>query len=197
MADSRINPLVEAYLNSASKWQEEMEKLREIALDCGLAEELKWDKPCYTFQGKNIVIIQGFKAFCALLFFKGVLLNDPKDILVKTGKNTRIGRQARFTDVKEIIKNEATLKAYIQEAIEVEKAGLKVNLEKISESSIPKEFQNKLNEIPALKVAFEALAPIRQKEYLLYFSEPKQSKMRDARIEKWIPHILSGKAARH
>jgi uncharacterized protein YdeI (YjbR/CyaY-like superfamily) len=180
-------------MGKAQKWQEEMEKLRMIILDCGLTEELKWGKPCYVFQKSNIVIIQGFKEYCALLFFKGVLLNDADGILIKTGENTRVGRQIRFTNVQEIVEMELTLKAYINEAIEVEKAGLKVDLKKNTELKIPEEFQHKLDEIPALKTAFNALTPGRQRAYILHFSQPKQSKTRESRIEKCIHQIFNVK----
>jgi uncharacterized protein YdeI (YjbR/CyaY-like superfamily) len=187
-----MNPKVDVYLRKSKKWQEEMEKLRMIILDCQLTEELKWAKPCYTFQKSNIVIIQGFKEFCALMFCKGVLLNDANGILIKPGENTQAGRQIRFTNVREIVEMEAILKAYIYEAIEVEKAGLKVNFKENPEP-IPEEFQNKLAEIPALKTAFDALTPGRQRAYILYFSAPKQSKTRESRVEKCMQQILNGK----
>jgi uncharacterized protein YdeI (YjbR/CyaY-like superfamily) len=190
---TKMNPKVDVFLRKTQKWQEEMEKLRMIILDCGLTEELKWGKPCYTFQKSNIVIIQGFKDYCAIMFFKGVLLNDPNGILVKPGKNTQAGRQVRFTNVQEIVEMEPILKAYITEAIEVEKAGLKVKLKKTKDYPIPEEFQNKLDENPALKTAFEALTPGRQRAYLYYFSTPKQSKTKKSRVEKYIQHILNGK----
>lgn len=192
MAKNRINLKVDAYVSKAKKWQKKMAKLRVILLDCGLTEELKWDKPCYTLGNKNIVLIQGFKEYCALLFLKGVLLKDPDGILVKTGENTEVGRQIRFTSITEIVQVEPILKAYIHEAIEIEKAGLKVNSRKITELIIPEEFQNKLNQIPALKEAFNALTPGRQKGYILYFSGSKQSKTREARIEKCTDQILDG-----
>ena len=184
---------VDGYLRKAKKWQEEMEKLRRISLGCGLTEELKWGKPCYTFQESNIVIIQGFKESCALLFCKGALLNDPKGILEKPGENTQAARRIRFTKVREIVEMESSLKAYIYEAIEAEKTGLEVNYKKISEFIIPEEFKNKLDEIPALKTAFEALTPGRQRGYILYFSAPKQSKTRESRVEKCMQQILNGK----
>jgi uncharacterized protein YdeI (YjbR/CyaY-like superfamily) len=187
-----MNPKVDGYLRKAKRWQKEMEKLRRISLDCGLTEELKWGKPCYTFQKSNIVIIQGFKEFCALLFCKGALLNDPNGILKKPGQNTQAGRRIPFTNVREIVEMEPILKAYIYEAMEVEKAGLEVNFKKNPEP-IPEEFQNKLDEIPALKAAFDALTPGRQRAYILYFSAPKQSKTRESRIEKCMPRILNGK----
>jgi uncharacterized protein YdeI (YjbR/CyaY-like superfamily) len=187
-----MNPKVDAYLSKAKKWREETAKLRMILLDCGLTEELKWGKPCYMFQESNIIVIQGFKAYCALLFFKGVLLKDPHDILVKTGVNTRVGRQIRFTSVGEIVKLEAVLKTYIRQAMEVEKAGLKVELKNEPER-VPEELKNKLAEIPALKTAFAALTPGRQRGYIFYFSAAKQSKTRESRIEKCMPQILKGR----
>ena len=188
-----MNPRVDEYLSKASKWHEEVEKLRMIILDCGLTEALKWGLPCYMFRESNIVLIQVFKEYCALLFFKGALLNDPNSILSKIGKNTQAGRQIRFTSIREIDEKESILKAYIYEAIEVEKAGLKVNFKTTAEFIIPEEFQNKLDEIPALKTAFDALTPGRQRAYTLYFSEPKQSKTRESRVEKYIQQILKGK----
>jgi uncharacterized protein YdeI (YjbR/CyaY-like superfamily) len=188
-----MNPKVDFYFNKAKKWQEEFEKLRMIILDCGLAEELKWGVPCYTFEKRNIVLIHGFKEYCALLFVKGALLNDAKGILITQTKNTQAARQIRFTNVREIVKMKPILKAYIYEAIEVEKAGLKVNFKKTTEFIIPEEFQNKLDEIPALKTAFDALTPGRQRAYVLYFSAPKQSKTRESRVEKCMQQILSGK----
>jgi len=187
-----MNPKVDNYLGRARKWQDEMEKLRKIILDCGLTEELKWGKPCYLFQKSNIVLIQGFNEYCALLFFKGFLLNDPDGILVKTGENTRVGRQIRFTSVQEIVKLKTILKAYIYQAIEVEKAGLKVDIQSNPEP-IPEELQHKLKQIPDLQTAFEALTPGRQRAYIFYFSAPKQSKTRESRIEKCMQQILHGR----
>jgi len=185
-----MNPKVDGYLRKAKTWQEEMEKLRRISLDCGLTEELKWGKPCYTFQKSNIVIIQGFKEFCALLFCKGALLTNPKGILKKFG--WQAARRIPFTNVREIVEMEPILNAYIHEAIETERAGLKVNFKKAPEP-IPEELQKKLDEIPALKAAFEALTPGRQRGYILYFSRAKQSKTRESRVEKCVPQILKGK----
>jgi len=190
---NRMNPKVDVYLSKAKKWQEEFKKLRMIILDCQLTEELKWGWPCYTFQKSNMVLINGFKEYCALLFFKGALLNDANGILIKIGENTQAGRQIRFTNVREIVEMEPILKAYIYEAIEVEKAGLKVNFKKNTELIFPEEFQNKLDENPALKTAFDALTPGRQRAYNLYFSAPKQSKTRESRIEKCMQQILNGK----
>ena len=193
MPKSKMNPKVDFYFSKPTKWQEEIRKLRRIVLDCQLTEELKWGVPCYTFQKRNIVLIHVFKEYCALLFFKGVLLKDPKGILVQQTKHVQAARQIRFTNVREIAKLQAILKAYINEAVEVEKAGLKVNLKKTAEFSIPEEFQTKLDEMPALKKAFQALTPGRQRAYLLYFSAAKQSKTRESRVEKYKQQILKGK----
>jgi uncharacterized protein YdeI (YjbR/CyaY-like superfamily) len=190
---NRMNPKVDFYFTKAKKWQEEFEKLRMIILDCGLTEELKWGCPCYAFEKRNIVLIHGFKEYCALLFFKGALLNDAKGILVTQTENVQAARQVRFTNVREIVKMKPTLKAYIYEAIEVEKAGLKVDLKKTTEFKIPEEFQKQLEKIPTLKNAFYALTPGRQRAYILHFSAPKQSKTREARVEKCMPQILNGK----
>jgi uncharacterized protein YdeI (YjbR/CyaY-like superfamily) len=188
-----MNPKVDFFFNKTGKWQEGFVKLRKIILDCGLTEELKWGCPCYTFQKNNIVLIHGFKEYCAILFIKGVLLNDANGILIQQTKNVQAGRQIRFTNVREIVEMETILKTYIYEAIEVEKAGLNVNFKKTTEFIIPEEFQNKLAEIPALKTAFDALTPGRQRAYIFYFSAPKQSKTRESRVEKCIQQILNGK----
>ncbi|HEY4149834.1 MAG TPA: DUF1801 domain-containing protein [Chitinophagaceae bacterium] len=188
-----MNPKVDFYFSKAQKWQEEIGKLRTIVLDCGLNEELKWGCPCYTFQKTNIVLIHTFKEYCALLFFKGALLHDANGILIQQTKNVQVARQARFTNTREIVKMKTILQAYIYEAIEVEKAGLKATLKKTAEFSIPGEFQKILNKNRALKTAFKALTPGRQRGYLLYFSAPKQSKTRESRIEKYTPQILDGK----
>lgn len=193
MTMSGMNPKVDFYFDKAEKWQAEYEKLRMIVLDCQLTEELKWGCPCYTFQKTNIVLIHGFKEYCALLFFKGALLQDANGILIRQTENVQAGRQIRFTNIREVIELESTLKAYIYEAIEVEKAGLKVSFKKTTEYIIPNEFQLKLDEIPALKIAFEALTPGRQRAYIYYFSQPKQSKTRESRVGKYIPQILNGK----
>ena len=188
-----MNPKVDAFLSRTKQWHEEFEKLRTIILDCGLTEELKWGQPCYTFENRNIVLIHGFKEYCALLFFKGALLNDTNGILIQQTENVQAARQIRFTNVREIMEIEPILKAYIYEAIEVEKAGLKVNYKKTTEFIIPEEFQNKLDKIPALKTAFDALTPGRQRAYIHYFSAPKQSKTRESRVEKYMRQILNGK----
>jgi uncharacterized protein YdeI (YjbR/CyaY-like superfamily) len=190
---NRTNPKVDFYFSKAKKWQEELEQLRMIVLDCGLTEELKWGVPCYTLQKGNIVLIHVFKEYCALLFFKGALLKDANGILIQQTENVQAARQIRFTNVRGIVKMKPILKAYIYEAIEVEKAGLKVNLKKTTELIFPEEFQNKLDKIPALKTAFEALTPGRQRAYVLYFSAPKQSKTRQSRVEKCMQQILNGK----
>jgi len=184
---------VDKYLSKTKKWHKEFQKLRTIVLECGLTDEFQWMHPCYTFRGSNIVLIHGFKEYCAILFFKGVLLKDDKSILIQQTKNVQAGRQIRFTNVQEIVKMKSILKAYIFEAIEVEKAGLKVKMKKTSDFKIPEEFQKKLNEKAALKTAFEALTPGRQRAYIFYFSQPKQSKTRASRVEKYIRQILSGK----
>jgi len=188
-----MNPKVDFYFIKANKWQEEFKKLRSIILDCGLTEELKWGHPCYLFGDKNIVLIHGFKEYCALLFFKGALLKDPNGILIQQTKNVQAGRQIRFTNVQDIVKINSVLKAYIEQAIKVEKAGLKVVLKKTSEYSIPEELKNKLDKKPALKKAFDALTPGRQRAYIFYFSAAKQSNTREARVEKCIPQILNGR----
>ena len=190
---SGINPKVDFYFSKAKKWQEEIEKLRMIVLDCGLTEELKWGAPCYTFQKSNIVLIHVFKEYCALLFFKGALLKNANGVLIQQTKNVQSARQIRFTNVREIVKMKPILKAHIYEAIEVEKAGLKVDFKAEKKLDFPEEFQKKLNKNPALKTAFDALTPGRQRAYNLYFSAPKQSKTRESRIEKSVQRILKGK----
>ncbi|MDR3680643.1 MAG: YdeI/OmpD-associated family protein [Flavipsychrobacter sp.] len=187
------NTKVDFYFNKPQKWQEEIKKLRAIALDCHLTEELKWGCPCYTFQNSNIVLIHVFKEYCAFLFFKGVLLKDPKGILIQQTENVQVARQVRFTSVQQIIKLAPVLTAYIYEAVEVEEAGLKVELKKTEEYTIPEEFQKKLDKNAALKKAFEALTPGRQRAYIFYFSAAKQPKTRESRVEKYTPQILDGK----
>ena len=193
MTNSRTNPKVEFYFSKDKKWQEEYKKLRMIILECELTEELKWGKPCYTFQNNNIVLIHGFKEYCALLFPSGALLKDDRGILIQQTENVQAARQIRFTNIQEINDIESILKTYIQEAIEVEKAGLKMELKKVSEFIIPEELKNKLDEIPDFKTAFEALTPGRQRAYILHFSAPKQSKTRESRVEKYMQQILNGK----
>jgi len=188
-----MNPKVDWFFAKDTKWQKEYEKLRTIILACGLIEELKWGCPCYTLENTNIVLIHGFKEYCALLFFKGALLNDPNGILIQQTKNVQSARQIRFTNAREIVKMEKILKAYVFEAIEVERAGLKVKLKKTSEFMIPEEFQKRLDKNTALKKAFDALTPGRQRAYIFYFSQAKQSQTREARIEKYIKQILNGK----
>jgi uncharacterized protein YdeI (YjbR/CyaY-like superfamily) len=188
-----MNPKVDSFFSNAKQWQEEYKKLRMIILDCGLTEEYKWMHPCYTFENSNIVLIHGFKEYCAIMFIKGALLKDARGLLIQQTENVQSGRQIRFTTVREIVELEPILKAYIHEAIEVEKAGLKVDYKKPSEFSLPEEFINKLEAIPGLQDAFEGLTPGRQRGYILFFSAPKQSKTREARIKKWLPQILDGK----
>lgn len=193
MTPGGTNPKVDWYFNKPQSWQEEFGELRRIILDCELTEDLKWGHPCYTFQSKNIVLMHGFKEYCAVLFFKGALLQDPHGVLIQQTERVQAERQIRFTNVREIIAMETVLKEYIRKAIEVEKAGLKVDYKKTTEFTIPDEFQSKLDDIPALKTAFEALTPGRQRAYILYFSQPKQSKTREARVEKCVQQILNGK----
>ncbi len=193
MTKSKTNPKVDWYFTKAKQWKEESERLRAIILDCGLEEELKWGKPCYAFEGSNIVLIHGFKEYCAILFMKGALLKDPRGILIQQTENVQAARQIRFKNVREIVEQESAIKAYVKEAIAVEKAGLEVPLKKTSEFKMPEEFQKKLEENGALKKAFSALTPGRQRGYLLYFSSAKQSSTREARVEKCTPQILKGK----
>ncbi len=188
-----MNPKVNWYFDKAGKWQEETEALREIVLDCGLTEVLRWGCPCYALEKSNIVLIHIFKDYCAFLFFKGALLKDPKGILIQQTKNVQAARQIRFTSLEQIIKMKPTLKAYIKEAIKVEKAGLKVPMKKTTEFKMPVEFKSVLDDMPELKTAFHKLTPGRQRGYLLYFSSAKQAKTREARIEKYAPQILKGK----
>jgi uncharacterized protein YdeI (YjbR/CyaY-like superfamily) len=190
---SNTNPKVDFYFNKAEKWQEEIKKLRTIMLDCGLTEELKWGVPCYTVERRNIVLIHVFKEYCAILFHKGALLSDPKHILITQTENVQSARQIRFTNTQAIDELEASIKDYIYEAVEVEQAGLKVDFKTNAEFTVPEEFQTKLDENPALKAAFYALTPGRQRGYLLHFAAPKQSKTRVSRIEKYTQHILDGK----
>ena len=193
MIKGERNSKIDPYFNKLKKWKEEFKLLREIALDCGLTEDFKWMHPCYTLDDKNIVLIHGFKDYCARLFHKGALLKDPHGILIQQTANVQAARQIRFTNVQEIDEMQLILKTYIVEAIEVEKAGLQVNFKKNTEYIIPEELENKFVEIQGLKTAFEALTPGRQRAYILHFSTPKQSKTRESRVEKYIPHILNGK----
>lgn len=193
MSKSKTNPKVDTVLRKAKKWQEELKQLRTIILDCGLTEELKWYQPCYTYQGRNVVLIHGFKEYCALLFMKGALLKDPRRILIQQTEHVQAARQVRFTGLREIIEMAPILKAYVKEAIGVEKAGLEVKLKETSEFKVAEEFQSKLDKDPAVKKAFAALTPGRQRGYLLHFSAPKQSKTRESRIEKCLPKIFKGK----
>lgn len=196
METGKKNPKVDAFLHDADKWQAEFAALRTILLDTPLTEELKWGVPCYTLAGKNVALIHGFKEYCAILFVKGALLRDPDGVLIQQTSNVQAGRQIRFTDAREIAAMAPTLRAYLAEAIEAEKAGLEVEFKGSEEFSMPEELQNRFQEDPALKTAFEALTPGRQRAYLLFFSEPKQAKTREARIEKSIPQIFSGKGLR-
>lgn len=188
-----MNPKVDWFFAKTQKWQEEFKKLREIALGCDLVEELKWGQPCYMFGKSNIVLIHGFKDYCALLFFKGALLKDPKGILIQQTENVQAARQIRFTSVQQIVKLKTVLKGYIYEAVKVEEAGLKVNFKKTEEFKIPEEFERKLRQNAALKTAFYALTPGRQRAYIFYFSSAKQAKTRESRVEKYIPQILKGR----
>lgn len=190
---SAPNPKVDWFFNKDTQWQKEYQRLRTIILDCGLTEELKWGQPCYTLSTKNIVLIHGFNEYCALLFMKGALMNDPKGILIQQTENVQSARQIRFTNLQEIVDLEADLKLYVREAIEVEKSGAKVEFKETKEFFMPEELKEKFDEMPELKQAFEALTPGRQRGYLLHFSAPKQSKTREARIEKCVPQILEGK----
>ena len=188
-----MNPQVDVFFSKAEKWPVELEKLRMICLDCGLTEELKWDQACYTYHNRNIVILGELKDHCVLSFFKGALLYDAEGLLTRPGENTQSGRWIKFNNIQQIVDLEPILKSYIYEAIEVEKAGMKVKLKTTADFSVPEEFQNKLDALPALKTAFNALTPGRQRAYLLHFAAPKQPKTREARVEKYIPQILNGK----
>lgn len=188
-----MNPDVDFYFNKSKKWRDELEQLRMIILDCGLNEELKWGVPCYTYDSNNVVLIHTFKKYCAILFHKGVLLKDPEEILVQQTKNVQSARQIRFTNVREIIELEPSIKSYIREAIEVEKAGLKVEFKKTKEYEVPEEFREAMDDDPGLKKAFKSLSPGRQRGYLLHFSSAKQSRTRKSRVEKCIDDILNGK----
>lgn len=188
-----MNPKVIQFLSKAKKWQDEMTLLREIITECDLEEDFKWMHPCYTLNNANIVLIHGFKDYCALLFFKGVLMKDEKGILIQQTENVQDRRQLRFKNTAEIEKLESVIREYIQEAIAIEKAGLKVVMKTTAQYQMPEEFQTVLEDMSELKKAFYSLTPGRQKAYLLYFSSAKQAKTREARIEKYIPKILDGK----
>lgn len=188
-----MNPKVDFYFNKDGNWQTATEQLRTIALDCGLTEELKWGCPCYSYKQGNVILIHVFKEYCAFLFFKGALLSDPEGILIQQTEHVQSARQIRFPNALDIVEMTATLKSYIFQAIEVEKAGLKVALKKTEDFTVPVEFQHKLDSIPDLKAAFEALTPGRQRGYLFYFSQAKQAKTREARVEKYMPQIMNGK----
>ncbi|UPW84953.1 YdeI family protein [Lysinibacillus sp. Ag94] len=193
MTNSKMNPKVDEFLGKAKKWQEEYSALRNIVLACELTEEFKWMHPCYTLEKKNIVLIHGFKDYCALLFHKGALLKDANGVLIQQTENVQAARQIRFTNIQEIVGMETIIKDYILEAIEIEKAGLEVPMKEHKEYIIPEELHHKFNEMPTLKTAFEKLTPGRQRAYILHFSQPKQSKTRVSRIEKYTQHILDGK----
>lgn len=192
VTNHRLNPKVDEFISESTKWKEEYEKLRNVVLECDLTEEFKWMHPCYTFNNKNIVLIHGFKEYCALLFHKGALLQDAHGILIRQTENVQAGRQIRFTNLQQIVELETVLKDYIFEAVEVEKAGLEVSRKKTDEYEMPEELKNKFDEMPSLRTAFEALTPGRQRAYILHFSQPKQSKTRTARIEKFATKILNG-----
>ena len=193
MKTSKTNPKVDAFIANAKTWREEFKKLRSILLDSELTEDFKWNQPCYTFQGKNVVVIGGLKESCALAFFKGVLLKDVHGVLTRPGQHSQSTRWFKFASVREIAEMKSVLKAYIREAIEVEKAGLKVKLKKTSDLKVPEELQTMLDEFPDFRAAFEALTPGRQRAYIYHFSAPKQAKTREARVLKYMPHILKGK----
>ncbi|WP_419393965.1 YdeI/OmpD-associated family protein [Cytobacillus praedii] len=193
MTNNKKNRKVDGFLRKAKKWKEEYEALRNFVLDCEVTEDIKWMHPCYMYENKNIVLIHGFKEYCALLFHKGALLKDTHGILIQQTENVQAARQIRFTNVQEIVEMEQIIKDYINEAIEVEKAGLEINYKKHTEYKIPEELQTKFDEIPALKTAFEELTPGRQRAYIFHFSQPKQSKTRVSRVEKSMQQILNGK----
>ena len=193
MPETATNPKVDAYFSRRDSWQEEFARLRRILLDTGLAEDLKWGEPCYTLDGANVVLIHGFKDYCALLFFKGALMSDTAGVLIQQTKNVQAARQIRFTSADQISGMENVLKAYVAEAAEIERSGAKVDFKGTEEFAVPEEFQARIDSSPALKSAFEALTPGRQRAYLLHFSQPKQAKTREARIDKATPQILAGK----
>ncbi|MGO9422923.1 YdeI/OmpD-associated family protein [Roseiarcus sp.] len=193
MTNSTTNPKVDAYIRNSKTWREEFEQLRSIILACGLTEQLKWGVPCYTFESKNVVLIHGFKDYCAILFVKGALLRDDDRVLIRQTENVQAARQIRFASVRDVVEMKATLKTYVREAIEIEKAGLIVALKETADYPTPDEFQGKLDKIPGLKTAFDALTPGRRRAYLLFFTAPKQSKTRESRVEKCVAKILEGK----
>ncbi len=193
MPETVTNPKVDVYFSRRDSWQEEFTRLRRILLDTGLSEDLKWGEPCYTLDGANIVLIHGFKDYCALLFFKGALMSDTAGVLIQQTKNVQAARQIRFTNADEISGMENVLKAYVAEAAEIERSGAKIDFKGTDEFAVPEEFQAKIDSTPSLKTAFEALTPGRQRAYLLHFAQPKQAKTRESRIEKAMPQILAGK----
>ena len=193
MTANKANPRVDEFIAKAKKWPEELTKLRAILLDSELTEEFKWSQPCYTFNGKNVIVISGMKESCVFAFFKGALLKDVHGVLTRPGQHSQSTRWIKFTSVREIAEMRSILKAYVREAIEIEKAGLKVKLKKTSDLKVPEELQTMLDEFPDLKTAFEALTPGRQRAYIYHFSAPKQSKTRESRVRKFMPHILNGK----
>lgn len=193
MDDYKKNPLVDEFIDSEKKWKEEFTKLRLLVLESGLTEDLKWGVPCYTLNNKNVVLLHGFKEYCAILFVKGALLQDPDGVLIQQTENVQAARQLRFTGPKDIARLESVIKNYVQEAIKIEKAGLEVQLKKNEEIQIPQELQSKFDEMPSLKAAFYALTPGRQRAYVLYFAQPKQSATRTARVGKYMEQILGGK----
>jgi len=193
MPETATNPKVDAYFSRRDSWQEEFARLRRILLDTGLTEDLKWGEPCYTLDGANIVLIHGFKDYCALLFFKGALMSDTAGVLIQQTKNVQAARQIRFTSADQISGMENVLKAYVAEAAEIERSGAKVDFKGTEEFAVPEEFQARIDSTPALKSAFEALTPGRQRAYLLHFAQPKQAKTRESRIDKAMPQILAGK----
>jgi len=190
---SKANPKVDAFIANAKSWKEELKKLRAILLDSELTEDFKWHEPCYTFQGKNVIVINGLKESCALAFFKGALLKDIHGVLTRPGQHTQSARWFKFASVREIAEMKSVLKAYIREAIEVEKSGLKLKMRKTSDLKFPEELQIMLDEFPDFKAAFEALTPGRQRAYIFYISGAKQSKTRESRVQKCMPQILMGK----
>lgn len=192
MSESTKNARVDALLDKAEKWRREFEQLRTIVLDCGLCEELKWGKPCYTYKDKNIVLIHGFKNYCALLFFKGALMKDPDGLLIQQTENVQAGRQVRFANLQEIVERQAILQEYVREAVEVEDSGQKIAAKQTTDFPVGDEFRKKLDQSPGLKAAFSALTPGRQRAYLLYFAAAKRSKTRESRIERNIQKILDG-----